>query len=355
MSLGQGVFRPGLKQDNTMTDAAARPRARRTSALAQLLWLLATGLMLCQATIWLQPASPWLALLDEFAVQLSGLALLGTAIALAMRRWRLATVLIVLGAIAAWPLLAHRSQAAVVAEGPRLKVLSANLFYFARDHQPALDFLLASEADIIGLVELTPAWQHALEPLIAKYPYHVDCFDSGGYCEHMLLSKLPIVKPYAGGPGGDAPIMVGGELDWNGRPITVYATHLMWPLATDRSLPGPADVAAAAHLPGLPPIVQAREAANLALFLETQPADLVVMGDFNGSPWGRVQRAFRAKTGLANRAGWDFTWPSSLPWPLRLPLDHVLSRGHLVVTHFAAGPEIGSDHLPVIAEIGWRD
>jgi len=75
----------------------------------------------------------------------------------------------------------------------------------------------------------------------------------------------------------------------------------------------------------------------------------------DGAPWGRVQRAFRAKTGLDNQAGWDFTWPSSLPWPLRLPLDHVLARGHLVVTKFAAGPEIDSDHLPVIAEIGWRD
>ncbi|NJM92853.1 MAG: endonuclease/exonuclease/phosphatase family protein, partial [Rhodospirillaceae bacterium] len=48
-------------------------------------------------------------------------------------------------------------------------------------------------------------------------------------------------------------------------------------------------------------------------------------------------------------------WPSMLPWPLRLPIDHVLSRGHLVVTDFSAGPEIDSDHFPVIAEIGWRD
>lgn len=153
----------------------------------------------------------------------------------------------------------------------------------------------------------------------------------------------------------DAPIITGGETLWNDRPIAVYVTHLMWPLAADAGLPGPAGVAAASHLPGLPPIVQAREAANLALFLETQPADLVLMGDLNGAPWGRVQRAFRGKTGLENRAGWDFTWPASLPWPLRLPLDHVLARGHLVVTGFAAGPRTDSDHLPVVAEIGWRD
>jgi endonuclease/exonuclease/phosphatase (EEP) superfamily protein YafD len=338
-----------------MTDVAARPIVRRPSAFAQLLWLLASGLLLCQMSIWWQLNSPRLALLDEFAVQLSGLALVGAVFAVAVKRWKLAAVLITLAATLAWPLLAHRGQAAVVADGPRLKVVSANLFYFAKDYQRTLDFLMSSESDIIGLIELTPAWQRALAPLIAMYPHRVDCFDGGDYCEHMLLSKLPIVKPYAGGAGGDAPIIAGGEIDWNGRHIAVYATHLMWPLATDQSLPGPTDVAAASYLPGLPPMVQAREAANLALFLETQPADLILMGDFNGSPWGRVQRAFRAKTGLNNQAGWDFTWPASLPWAFRLPLDHVLARGHLVVTEFAAGPEIDSDHLPVIAEIRWRN
>jgi endonuclease/exonuclease/phosphatase (EEP) superfamily protein YafD len=338
-----------------MTDVAARPIARRPSALAQLLWLLASGLLLCQMSIWWQPNSPRLALLDEFAVQLSGLALVGAVFAVALRRWKLVAVLIALTATLAWPLLAHRNQAAPAADGPRLKVLSANLFYFAANHRRTLDFLTSSDADIVGLVEVTPAWQRELAPLIARYPHRVDCFESDGYCEHILLSKFPIVKPFAGGVQGNPPIIAGGEIDWHGRRVAVYTTHLMWPLATDTHLPGPADVAAASYLPGLPPIVQAREAANLALFLESQPDNLILMGDFNGAPWGRVQRAFRAKTGLDNQAGWDFTWPASLPWPLRLPLDHVLVRGKLVVIEFAAAPEIDSDHLPIIAEIGWRD
>jgi endonuclease/exonuclease/phosphatase (EEP) superfamily protein YafD len=79
------------------------------------------------------------------------------------------------------------------------------------------------------------------------------------------------------------------------------------------------------------------------------------MGDLNSAPWSRVQSAFRAKTGLDNQAGWAASWPSFVPWPLRLPIDHVLARGHLVVTRFEAGPRTDSDHFPVIAEIGWRD
>jgi endonuclease/exonuclease/phosphatase (EEP) superfamily protein YafD len=312
-------------------------------------------LLLCQVIIWCQPVSPLFALLDEFLVQLGGAAALAAVVALLARRWWLAALLAGLAATLAWPLLGHRGQSGLATDGSRLTVASANLFYFAADHRRTLDFLMTSDSDIIGLVEVTPAWRRDLAPLIATYPFRVDCFESGIACEHMLLSKFPIVKPYAGDVNGSAPVIVGGEILWAGRPITVYAAHLMWPLAADAHLPGPTDVAAASHLPGLPPIVQAREAANLALFLETQQADLILMGDFNGSPWGRVQRAFRARTGLDSQAGWDFTWPASLPWPLRLPLDHVLARGDLVVTKFAAGPETDSDHLPVVAEIGWRD
>jgi endonuclease/exonuclease/phosphatase (EEP) superfamily protein YafD len=105
----------------------------------------------------------------------------------------------------------------------------------------------------------------------------------------------------------------------------------------------------------LPLSRQAGQAGLLAKYLNRQPRDLILMGDFNSVPWSRVQRAFRGKTGLDNEAGWASSWPTFLPWPLRLPIDHILARGHLAVTKFSAGPETDSDHFPVVAEIGWRD
>jgi endonuclease/exonuclease/phosphatase (EEP) superfamily protein YafD len=342
-----------------MTDlAACTPVTRRpgaAGALPRLLWLLAAGLLLCQALIWYRPASPRLAIIDQFAVQLTGLALVGLVLALALRRWRLLAALVVLALTLSWPLLAPRGQAALLPEGPRLKVVSANVYYHAADHRRTLEALMASDADIIGLVELTPDWVRDLAPLIARYPYRVDCFGADIYCEHMLLSKLPVVKPHAGRVWRTTPIVAGGEILWNGRPITVYVTHLIWPLGTDEESGYSTDQRRAGYLPGLPRNRQAGQAANLARFLNTLPEDVVLMGDFNSAPWSRVQRAFRDKTGLDNRAGWDFTWPSTLPWPLRLPIDHVLARGHLVVTKVAAGAETDSDHLPVTAEIGWRE
>jgi endonuclease/exonuclease/phosphatase family metal-dependent hydrolase len=107
--------------------------------------------------------------------------------------------------------------------------------------------------------------------------------------------------------------------------------------------------------PGLPLSRQAGQAGLFAKYLNQQPDDLILMGDFNSVPWNRVQRAFRDRTRLDNQAGWASSWPSSMPWPLRVPIDHILARGHLAVTSFATGAKTDSDHLPVIAEIGWRD
>jgi endonuclease/exonuclease/phosphatase (EEP) superfamily protein YafD len=75
------------------------------------------------------------------------------------------------------------------------------------------------------------------------------------------------------------------------------------------------------------------------------------MGDFNSASWSSVQQAFRAATGLDNRGHYLPSWPS-WTWPvLRLPIDQVFARGGARVTEMRLGPSVGSDHLPIEAEI----
>ncbi|MEZ5832504.1 MAG: endonuclease/exonuclease/phosphatase family protein [Dongiaceae bacterium] len=345
-----------------MTDIAARasmqrPRQTRGRLWSLLLWCLAAALLSCQVTIWSQPKAPALAVLDQFAIQLAGLSLLAALLALALRRWLFLAVLAALSVTLAWPAFAHRTEAAIVGDPARLRILSTNLWHSAASHDHTIEALLASDADIIGLIEATPPWRPALAPLIAKYPYRVDCFDLVPECATMLLSKLPIVNPIAGRVWKATPIVAGGDVQWSGRTITVLATHWFRPLQrSDESQWGAEDPAHAAYLrEGLPASRQAGQAGLFAKYLNSRSPDLVLMGDLNSVPWSRVQRAFRDRTGLDNQAGWSSTWPSFLPWPLRLPIDHILARGHLVVTQFTTGPKTDSDHLPVIAEIGWRD
>jgi len=344
-----------------MTDIAEAPGALRKYAsytISTALALLAAGLLSCQAVIWLKPLSPGLSLVEQFAIHLVSLAVIGLSLALVLRRWIQTAIFVTLASTLAWPVLAVHRPAVAVPDGRRLKIVSANLWFAAPTHDRTVEFLMESDADIIGLIEVSPSWQQALAPLLAKYPYKVDCFATVPECETVLLSKLPIMAPRAERVLGGAPAVVGGEVDWNGTRFEVLATHLAWPFTPDYSQRWRVvtDPDAAPGLEGrLPASRQASQADNLARLLNTLPPDLVVMGDFNGAPWTRLQRAFRDATGLENAAGWELSWPSMLPWPLRLPIDHVLARGHLVVTSFSTGPELDSDHLPVIAEIGWSD
>ena len=40
-----------------------------------------------------------------------------------------------------------------------------------------------------------------------------------------------------------------------------------------------------------------------------------------------------------------------LPWPLRVPIDHVLVSSELGVASYAVGRDFGSDHLPLFATL----
>lgn len=341
----------------------AGEHGRRGIRLAHFIWLMLGLLLACQITIWSKPAPPELAVLEHFAIQLSGLAVLSAVLSLLLRRWlRLALSLALAVSLAAPTVaesgLANSGQAPGLADPARLKLLTVNLWHDAPEHQATINALMGSGADVIGLVEVTPAWREVLQPVIAAYPYRVDCFASERDCQAMLLSKLPMEKTFAGRIWKSNPIIAGGEITWQGRTVAIVATHLTRPLVRkddsqwyDAAAPDLADYLAES----VPFNRQATQAGKLAKYLNSLPADLIVLGDFNAAPWSRVQRAFRARTGLENHAGWASSWPAWAPWPLRLPLDHVLSRGHLVVAGFTAGPEIDSDHLPLAAEIGWRD
>ena len=77
-------------------------------------------------------------------------------------------------------------------------------------------------------------------------------------------------------------------------------------------------------------------------------------GDFNMTPWSyRLQRLLAA-AGLRRHATFLRSWPTDgqyrLPWPAFL-IDHVLTTPDVRSVSIRIGPNLGSDHLPVIAQL----
>jgi endonuclease/exonuclease/phosphatase (EEP) superfamily protein YafD len=251
-----------------------------------------------------------------------------------------------------WPYLPIGEPVAAEAEGVPLKVVSANVWYRNDGYEAAVHYLESTDADVIALIEVTPQWLTALQPLYAKYPYRVDCMQTTPPCEMLLLSRHPFQRAYAGRIEGRAPVIAWGEVAFQGRSITVAATHLGWPLRAAMS--SDRVIASSALQPAFAdayPLEQSEQAANLAQYLKTLGPDLVLMGDFNSVPWSRTQETLRAATGLEDAGPMVPTWPSWQPSWIRLPIDHIMTRGALARRSFRHGFYIGSDHLPVEAEI----
>ena len=72
------------------------------------------------------------------------------------------------------------------------------------------------------------------------------------------------------------------------------------------------------------------------------------------TPWSPYYKGMIRESGLKNaRQGYGVkaTW-SGIPSPVAmLPLDHVLLSPEFAVRDFRVGPDIGSDHRPLVVEV----
>jgi endonuclease/exonuclease/phosphatase (EEP) superfamily protein YafD len=325
-------------------------------------------LRFCQFTAVALTIAPLLAFIDARAAAFQAIALqlavvnalLAVPLLVYRRRlWAIAGFLAALWNIAlAWPSIAANVTAMFADAPPKaraLKVVSFNLSYDNPDFGPTVDFLAKSGADVIGLSEVTPEAKAALTKLKEIYPHSIDCVGQDRFCELMLLSKKPLRYPFAGKIGPKLTYIASADLDWQGSAISVAVAHIVLPFVTPDWQPLQTWIPAGDPMPLLPktPVLwQSMQMAVLAGYARSLGRDQILMGDFNNTPWSDVQVAFRAATGLDNRGPMVTTWPSQLPAPLRVPIDSVFIGGGLTLRDLHAGPGLGSDHLPVIAEIG---
>jgi endonuclease/exonuclease/phosphatase (EEP) superfamily protein YafD len=94
-----------------------------------------------------------------------------------------------------------------------------------------------------------------------------------------------------------------------------------------------------------------RQAGRLAGALaEMQDVPLLVGGDFNVPPDHASMVALGSSYRFAfEGAGWGYgyTRPARYPW---FRIDHILASPEWVFTRAWVGPDVGSDHLPLMAE-----
>lgn len=280
----------------------------------------------------------------HFRVQYAAMGMVGFILLLAVRApaWALlALVVASWNAMAAAPTLVTRpvdlprvSGEATSGDPVRLRIASINVFYANDAHQAVMDFIRRERPDAIVLLEMNAEWRTALASLDRDYPhrYHTTGSQGRGI---TLMSRVPMKDASVLPIGVRAEPAIQATLRVGGRDLRVFAVHTTWPV-----------VPASAARRNLQLVSLAEHARAVTL-------PLVVVGDMNISPFSPNFQQLLADGRLRSAAdgfGWQATWPTFLPLA-GIQIDHALVNSQVAVEHFNRGASVGSDHLPILADL----
>lgn len=298
-----------------------------------LTWLAAgasAAIALATAAGLLAPFDPRFEMINHFRPYLMAGALIAFLFALLLRRRRLVaatgSIAAAIAALVAIPLLYAAPSAP--ATTPALRVVTFNLWNGNRMLPDAAKFLIGTNADVIVLQEVLCA---ASDPLFeALRPAYPHIYRASERCfGQAILSKHPILKTGRRDYSYRAPLWIWAQIAWQGRTIQVTGIHLAHPTR---------------------PRDQAVNVNDLIGYMNATKLPHVIAGDFNLTPYSWLLTKFAHASGMRRLATYQRSWPGNFAFPAFL-IDHVFASGDFAKADVAVGPYIGSDHLPVIADL----
>ncbi|MHC4376801.1 MAG: endonuclease/exonuclease/phosphatase family protein [Planctomycetota bacterium] len=223
-----------------------------------------------------------------------------------------------------------------------LGVATANLAKLRSDPHVIGERLAEFDVDVIALQEVEGQHREVLGARLERlFPHQV--WYATGLRGKALLSKHPVLSErYV--PHSDGSFRLDVSLDVNGRELQVFNVHHR----TKVSVMG-------RWLAGV------RELESTLAARPDTPT--LVLGDFNSVPGSWTLRGLEdlglhnADEGLAGDPGSTFPVPGrwrGWPWGPHYRIDHVFHDAHFETLHAEVGPDLSSDHLPLVAYLKLR-
>lgn len=311
---------------------------RRFFRLIIHLWGLftAAGFVLCVSTAFglLGRFSWFLDLFSHFRVQyFIGLTLLGLLLLIPRQHKTAIAFLFVAGINLAIVLPMYFGGQSLTSQGPgTLRAMLLNVNTRLGDANRVKEVIQDFDPDIVVLEEISSQWVQDLQWLMESHPYtrvqpRADNFGIG------LFSKLSIRTSdivYIG--DAKVPSLI-ATLDTGTDQLDVIATHPMPPGGASYSK------------------WRNDQLAKLPNHVSSN-SPVLLLGDLNVTPWNYHFRKLLQSTGLLDSSqgrGIQPTWPN-FNLLLRIPIDHCLHSPDIVVFKKVVGPDVGSDHYPLIID-----
>ena len=275
-------------------------------------------------------------LFNHFQVQYAVFLTIAVAVLLAVKSFRLAALA---GVFLLVPLT--RLAPCFIGESggtpeATLRIATFNLLTANTRYDDAMKWIRETDPDVIFLPEVDEIWASALSPLQASHPHVIEHIVEGNF-GFALYSKLPIVSQEIIPCGKLELPLLKTRLTGPKGEFTLFGAHPVppstgfWASERDAFLQVLADEASKETLP------------------------VIATGDFNATRWSHGMKPLW-NAGLLDSAkgrGAGSTWMRG-SFLLAVPIDHVLFRAPgATCSKRWIGPDLGSDHRPVVAEIGW--
>ncbi len=232
----------------------------------------------------------------------------------------------------------------VAAHGSFIKVVSLNVYYGNPQARALATYLTQEDADLVLLTEITPPTMQILKTELANiYPYIHDASRHGAFGialfskEAFDSSQTVNFRPTTRRSGQSIVAEVGG--------VTFIGMHPLPPTAKRYAQ------------------LRDGELAKLQSFVEDlvkKDADvpLVLLGDFNASPWSHPMESLFRETPVKHGGtglGLQGIWPT---WRIYgrgsivfgAPIDHILISEPISTVSYKTKLIAGSDHSAVIGE-----
>jgi endonuclease/exonuclease/phosphatase (EEP) superfamily protein YafD len=228
------------------------------------------------------------------------------------------------------------------------KHMQFNLNFRNQKMEKFTEFIKNNPMDIITLQEVTDEHREKLEklkvdglaielsrdfPFLAQkkgeYPYQA-------YCNFRAVGAVAVLSKH---PFETEAVCLNGAI-WakvllDDKAINVLSTHLYWPY----------------------PHHQPAQVKELLPVLEGIPSPTLISGDFNAVGWSHAvkQIASASHTYIVDGLRWSIELKTQLPLLpfMKLPIDHLLLSDEFEVKSIKIEDGLGSDHLPIVTEIGY--